>query len=70
MNEEIMTIVVGVIDPNGYEIKNRVISSQGISPAIRTFQGGGLQPKIITIENINHKKQIHNGTFKTSKELN
>lgn len=30
----------------GYEMANRVYSAEGTAPALRTFQGGGLQPKI------------------------
>ncbi|MFQ9515374.1 MAG: DNA cytosine methyltransferase [Eubacterium sp.] len=31
----------------GYDMANRVYDKYGLSPTIRTFQGGGLEPKII-----------------------
>lgn len=31
----------------GYEMANRVYDKDGIAPALRTFQGGNLEPKII-----------------------
>lgn len=31
----------------GYELANRVYDKNGVSPTIRTFQGGGLEPKIM-----------------------
>lgn len=41
--------VIGLLDEGGYELANRVYSQDGISPTIRTFQGGGLEPKFVEI---------------------
>lgn len=38
------TKVLGQME--GYEMANRVYSAEGTAPALRTFQGGGLEPKI------------------------
>ena len=43
---EIKVIVLGVME-GAYEMANRVYDKQGLAPTIRTFQGGGLEPKII-----------------------
>lgn len=32
--------------------RGRIYSAEGVSPAIYTFQGGGLEPKIIVYEDI------------------
>lgn len=40
--------VLGIME-GGYEMPNRVYDDTGISPSIRTFQGGGLEPKVIQI---------------------
>lgn len=34
---------------SGYEIANRVYNSNGLSPTIRTYGGGGLEPKIMEV---------------------
>ena len=31
----------------GYEIANRIYDVNFLAPTIRTFQGGGLEPKVI-----------------------
>lgn len=38
--------VIGQLE-GGYDMANRVYDKNGLSPTIRTFQGGGLEPKII-----------------------
>lgn len=38
---------IGHINPNGFRQINEVLGVDGISTALRTFQGGGLQPKIL-----------------------
>lgn len=38
--------VIGQLE-GGYDMANRVYDKQGLSPTIRTFQGGNLEPKII-----------------------
>ena len=38
-------VVVGEME--GYDLANRVYDVHGISPTIRTFGGGGLEPKIV-----------------------
>lgn len=38
--------VIGQLE-GGYDMANRVYDKTGLSPTIRTFQGGGLEPKII-----------------------
>ena len=45
-------VVLGqMVDPNGegYEMANRVYDKDGISPTIRTYQGGGLEPKVMEV---------------------
>lgn len=39
-------IVAGHINPNGFRQTNEVLDPSGICTALRTFQGGGLEPKI------------------------
>ncbi len=34
----------------GYEVANRVYDTEYLAPTIRTFQGGGLQPKFLDIQ--------------------
>lgn len=36
-----------------YELANRVYSVRGLCPTIRTFQGGGLEPKVVIWEKRN-----------------
>lgn len=43
------TKVIALID-KGYELYNRVYDKKKSAPTIRTFQGGGLQPKVIKRE--------------------
>lgn len=51
--------VIGQLE-GGYDMANRVYDKAGLSPTIRTFQGGGLEPKII--ENIPCKlDKVSNG---------
>lgn len=51
--------VIGQLE-GGYDMANRVYDKTGLSPTIRTFQGGGLEPKII--ENIPCKlDKVSNG---------
>lgn len=38
---------IGHIDPDGFRQINEVLSPEGVCTALRTFQGGGLQPKIL-----------------------
>lgn len=44
------TVVIGMLDEDGYEMYNRVYDSEGLSPNIRTYQGGNLQPKVVMIK--------------------
>ncbi|MBC1651297.1 hypothetical protein HCJ13_13960 [Listeria booriae] len=46
--------VLGCIDPSGYRQINEVLDPGGISTTLRTFQGGGLQPKILIPRYIGH----------------
>lgn len=43
---EMKVKVIGQLD-GGYNMANRVYDKAGLSPTIRTFQGGNLEPKII-----------------------
>lgn len=50
MNEDIKVTIIGRMDhtiDHTFESANRVYDVEGISPAIVTMGGGGLQPKII-----------------------
>lgn len=38
--------MAGYINPEGFRQTNEVLDTEGISTCLRTFQGGGLQPKI------------------------
>ncbi|MDT2756955.1 DNA cytosine methyltransferase [Enterococcus asini] len=43
-------MIAGHIDPNGFRQTNEVLDINGICTALRTFQGGGLEPKILVKE--------------------
>ena len=43
-------MIAGHIDPNGFRQTNEVLDTDGICTALRTFQGGGLEPKILVKE--------------------
>lgn len=38
--------IFGYIDPNGFRQVNEILNINGISTTLRTFRGGGLEPKI------------------------
>ena len=44
-------VVVGTTNISKYESSNRIYSQEGISPTIKTMQGGNLQPKVAIKEN-------------------
>ena len=44
-------IMLGLLDPNGFEIINRVYSTEGISPTVNTCGGGGREIKVLLVEN-------------------
>ena len=41
------TVVIGMINKDGYELSNRVYDKRFLAPTIRTFQGGSLEPKVV-----------------------
>ena len=42
--------VIGLLNEGGYEMANRVYDDNGLAPSIRTYQGGGLQPKVVEVK--------------------
>lgn len=59
MNEEITTIVIGMLNDEKYakmhDIGRRVYDIKGIAPTIHTCGGGNLEPKIMVYEKKNSK---------------
>ncbi len=46
----------------GYEVANRVYDENYLAPTIRTYQGGGLQPKFIEVRKVEDKVMIKQAT--------
>lgn len=60
---------IGLLDFKGQECIRRVYSTNCISPALTTMQGGNRQPKILVVGNINPSGKGMNGQVYDSKGL-
>ena len=54
------TRVIGCMP--GYEVANRVYDTDYLAPTIRTYQGGGLQPKFIEVKEMADTVMIKQAT--------
>ncbi|HAA0096470.1 TPA: DNA (cytosine-5-)-methyltransferase [Listeria monocytogenes] len=62
-------IVFGELEGSRREQSNRIYSEKGLAPTLTTMQGGGQEPKIAIVENVNPSKRGMNGEVYSSEGL-